>query len=169
MTWQIIQKANIALKSTSSKPDPWLGSVFEWIKRLPPAARGKAGAALVAEMLRAFGYSVGHGTLAQSFVVKTHVIKVKLSMAWNTSADSLTFQQIEDDPYTHLAMLGLQPADAWFWICPKSVVLHHSTPQHKKPSRWIHFAIGLEPTWLAAHGGGIARARAACSGELGAP
>jgi hypothetical protein len=142
--------------------------VFAWLKETTPRDRGTAGSEMVAEMVRGFGYQLGAGPIAQSFLVKEHTVKVKMSMAWGGDGDFI-FQQIEDDAYTHLAMLGLEPTTAWFWLCPKLVAWNNAEAQHRSDSRWIQFHSSRPPEWLQSSGGHIDTAQATCTAHLGNP
>jgi hypothetical protein len=164
----LLQAANTTVRTTTARQNPWQKSIFAWLKHVPPVARGTAGAEMVAEMLRGFGYHVSAGPIAQSFCVKSHVVKVKMSMSW-AGARVFKFQQIEDDPYTHLAMLGLEPATAWFWLCPKEAAWKKAEAQHRGESRWIQVSIGRPPKWLEAYGGLIDTAQATRTAQLGKP
>lgn len=171
MSKTILLQANDAVRKATALPnpanDPWRNSPFGWIKKLgSPLQRGRAGHLIVERMFRSFGYTLTPGTIKQSFKVNGHVVKVKSSMAWG-GGDGFKFQQIEDDPYSHVAMLGLQPNDAWFWLCKKSVARARSGGQHRQESRWIVIQLGHVPAWLP--GGHIDDAKKTCISELGKP
>jgi hypothetical protein len=147
---------------------PWQASNFAWLKTLANVARGAAGADIIEELLRNLGYQPQAGAIAQSLVVKGHTVKVKLSMIW-AGSNEFVFQQIEDDPYDYLVMLGLEPADAWLWICPKAVARQNATVQHAGDSPWIRFVLGRRGVWMAPFGGNIQNALGTLTGQLGAP
>jgi hypothetical protein len=148
--------------------NPWNGSAFAWLKTQANVARGAAGAAIFADLLRRLGYSPQPGALTQSLVVNRHVVKVKLSMLWSRS-NEFVFQQIERDNYDRLAMLGLEPADAWLWVCPLKVARQHATTQHDGDSPWIRFVLGNQGAWMSRYGGSIQNALATVTAQLGPP
>jgi len=170
MSWRALLTANNAAQAAAaqSNPNVWIGSHFAWLKGLANRARGDAAREMVEAMLRGFGYRTRAASVAQSFVVKRRTVKVKLSMGW-AGSKTLKFQQIEDDPYTHIAMRGLEPSDAWFWLVPKAVAWSQSSGQHRADSRWIQFSAARVPAWLTKYGGHISGAQALCTAQLGAP
>jgi hypothetical protein len=169
MSWNALLAANGAAQTTATAgANPWLGSPFRWLKGLANLPRGTAAREILETMVRGFGYRTQRARVAQSFAVKSHVVKVKLSMGWG-GANNFKFQQIEDDPYTHLAMLALAPGDAWLWVCPKAVAWANASGQHRADSRWVELATGNVPGWLQSHGGHIAGAQALCTAEFGSP
>jgi hypothetical protein len=89
-------------------------------------------------------------------------------MIW-AGSNEFVFQQIEDDQYDFLAMLGLEPTDAWLWVCPKVVARQHATVQHDGDSPWIRFVLGKQGAWMSSYGGNIQQALATLTGQLGAP
>ncbi len=170
MSWNALVAANQAAQAGAATGggSPWVGSPFYWLKGLANLPRGDGARQMVETMLAGFGYGTSAASIAQSFQTKGHVIKVKLSMGWSGSK-TFKFQQIEDDPYTDLAMLGLEPADAWFWLCPKAVAWANASGQHRTDSRWIQLAANRAPAWLKTYGGHIASAQALCLAQLGTP
>ncbi len=168
MTALIAANTNARKKAASSGTNPWLSSQFYWLKKLATNPRGDAAREMSELMLSSFGYQIRVGPLAQSFIVNGHTVKVKLCMAWSGSK-SLKFQQIEQDAYTHLLLLGLEPKDAWFWLSPQAVSWANAGGQHRQESRWIQFSVNRAPKWLAQYGGTIAKAQATCLAQLGSP
>jgi hypothetical protein len=64
---------------------------------------------------------------------------------------------------------GLQPNDAWFWLCPKTVAFQNATSQHRKESRWVELSAAHVPAWLSKYGGHIAGVNAVFLAQLGKP
>jgi hypothetical protein len=118
MTWnQIITAAATASTQIPSRLRQWpASSPFAWIVPLAPVSKGRAGLIMVTEMMRLNGYSVSKAKgIAQSVAANSGVVKVKLCLEWD--AGTFVFEQIEDDNYAFLAMLGLRPHDAFLWLC----------------------------------------------------
>jgi hypothetical protein len=171
MNWDSLVVSNRQVRFDSERlgDSPWARSQFGWLKKLANIPRGQAAVKIVEKMLVKRGYKVTTGRLAQSFNVNHRVVKLKLSMAWSGSR-VLKFQQIEDDSYTHLATLGLEVRDAWFWLCPKSVAWRNAAGQHRTDrSRWIQLRTDQLPRWLEPYGGHISGAEAICLQRLGSP
>jgi hypothetical protein len=123
---------------------------------------------MVTEMMRLNGYSVSKAKgIAQSVAANSGVVKVKLCLEWD--AGTFVFEQIEDDNYAFLAMLGLRPHDAFLWLCTKTLALTNSVAQHKRPSRWVVFEPAQPPAWLAPHGGHVSNASTTLGNALGPP
>jgi hypothetical protein len=136
MSWEILKAANAQLEQEPRKrTSMWADSDFRWLKTLSLTERGKAGARLVALLLRELGYTTTDASLAQTIEANGCALKVKTSMLWSTN--QFRFQQIEHDAYTHLALLGLAPHAAWFWLCPREVAFEHAEAQHGELSRWL--------------------------------
>jgi hypothetical protein len=168
MTWAALTAANGVAKATLVAggvrvwPPP-----FDWLLTLANTQKGEAGLIMVRELAKTFGYVIAGAALTQSFTLKEYVVKVKLCLQWKDG--KIVFEQIEDDSYTHLAMLGLEPATGWLWISTKADALTNSDAQHKKPSRWVGFKPTKQPAWLVARGGSIANAQATFLNAFGPP
>jgi hypothetical protein len=170
MTWNdLVTAAVTASGRITSHVRHWpQSSPFAWMIPLPPVSKGRAGQIMVAELMQANGYSVTKAKgIAQSLAVTKGVVKVKVCLEWDTGA--FVFEQIEDDNYDFLAMLGLRHHDAFFWLCSKPVALTNSAAQHKRPSRWVVFQPTAPPAWLAPHGGHIGNTAATLTTALGPP
>jgi hypothetical protein len=126
-------------------------SPFHWLLPLPPVSKGKAGRIMIEELLRQNGYSTGRASgVAQSLKVTRGVLKTKLSLEWD--AGTFAFEQIEDDPYDFLAMLGASPQRRL------SLGVHesHGVGQRRGPARAAQ-QVGRFPCAVAtvlAHGSG---------------
>jgi hypothetical protein len=135
---------------------------------LAPVSKGRAGLLMVRELLALNGYATTRAKgIAQSLTVKKLVVKVKLSLEWEDA--TFAFEQIEDDPYDLLAMLGLRPREGFLSMCPKAIALRNAAGQHKQPSRWVVFSPSAPPRWLAPHGGNVSQLAATLSAAFGTP
>lgn len=156
MTWDNIVVAAAGVQSRiSSRIRRWpQDSPFAWMIPLAPVSKGRAGLMVVRELMHMNGYITRDAKgIAQSFITVKGVVKVKTSLLWDNG--TFVFEQIEDDPYDFLAMLGLMHHDACFWLCTKKLALTNSHDQHKSQSRWLVFEPSCVPTWLSNHGGHI--------------
>ena len=168
MSFQQLRTIN-GLMSVQAGVSPWAASQFGWMKGFSTVTRGGFGAELVSKLAQALGYVTAGGALTQSFIVKGQTIKVKLSMLWTDGG--LRFEQVEDDPYDHLAMLGLEPSDtdAFLWLAPKALVRQHAVVQHAGDSPWIRFRPNAVPAWLTPFGGSVGLAAQTFANQVGAP
>ncbi len=175
MTWSDLLAGNDLAKQQPG-PDKTVWperSPFHWMQQKTNGSRGQAAATMVATLAAKNGYAVtpgGKRELAQSFSVAAGVVKVKLCMIGTNN--SCIFQQIQDEQYDFLAMLGLGRGpsnDADLWICTKEIAFQNAGIQHDNGSRWVTFQRAAPPTWLASHGGPIADAAKTLAAALGSP
>jgi len=122
------QDAQLAmgLREASS---PWVGSPFEWVMSLASRSRGKAGEMLAEAWLRRIGLGVrspvnsGHDR-----VVNDRKIEIKFSTLWQ--AGQYVFQQLRNQDYEYVFLLGVSPHEVSVWMPPKAVAFEHAIPQH---------------------------------------
>ena len=92
----------------------------------------------------------GHMELTASRAHNGTVLKVKMSMQWDNG--TFAFEQIRDEEYDYLVMLGITPHGLVIWTVPKDVALKNSQVQHAEESRWVRFAAATPPLWLWPYG-----------------
>lgn len=144
------------LMGTATKEDPWAGSPFEWIMRLASRRRGKAGEVLVEAWLRRLGLDVGRPLSGDhDRVVNGRKVEIKFSTLWEQG--DYVFQQLRDQDYELVVLLGISPTSAHGWIVPKAEAIEHSVPQHGgargSDTRWLRFRAADPPSWMAEFGG----------------
>jgi hypothetical protein len=125
----------------------------------------------VAGWLHSEGFVVGRSASSDSDrSVGLHQVEIKLSTLWDTG--QFVFQQLRDQDYRYVILLGVTPDEAKVWILPKNVAMKHSTPQHTggtgAETRWLSFDAAEPPSWLSRYGGDNTRALAAARRYLGA-
>lgn len=135
---------------------PWAGSPFEWVMALASRSRGKAGEKLAEAWLRRSGFRVepprnsGHDR-----VVNDNPIEIKFSTLWQSG--QYVFQQLRDQDYKYILLLGVSPHEVSVWMPPKAVAFEHAVPQHGgslgTDTRWLRFNASSPPSWLGAFGG----------------
>ena len=145
--------ASAAVKSefeTKEEADLWASSEFVWLRNLPSARRGKAGVALVEVLLRGVGFDVDErqGT-GHDRVVSGVKLKVKFSTLW--AAGVYNFQQIKDEDYDYLLLLGVSPTRAHAWLVGKQVALENAQPNGTQGS-WLTIEPGSQPQFLTTDG-----------------
>lgn len=151
----------------------WAGSPFAWIKTRPSRQVGKIGEQLVAGWCAAKGLGVmPTGDSDADRVINGRRTEIKFSTLWTprpgtTAGANYVFQQIRDQRYDQLVLLGLSPFGASCWVLPKSVTqtTPHPvglTPQHGgaagRDTLWLRFPAAMPPVWLEQYGGTLAAA-----------
>lgn len=142
--------------------DPaWAASPYAWLRRLPSSRRGAAGAAVVEAVLVGLGRQVGPSPDCEADrLVDGRRVEVKLSTLW--ASGEFRFQQLRDQNYESVAMLGVAPFEVRLWWVPKAVAWERAAPQHcgakGSDTRWLRFAAAAPPAWLGAFGGELADA-----------
>ena len=151
--------AAIAPDYEIAQDDPWLGSPFEWILRVPSRTKGAIGEALVAGWAAAKGFDVTRSTNSDADrVINGHRIEIKLSSLWKSGG--FKFQQIRDQDYDFALCLGISPFDAQAWLLPK-IVLHEFVIGHMgqhtgssgSDTSWISFQADQPYEWMKPFGG----------------
>jgi hypothetical protein len=144
------------IMGTAAASNPWAGSAFEWIMRLASRRRGKAGEILVEAWLRRLGYEVGRPLSGDhDRLVGGRKTEIKFSTLWE--GGDYVFQQLRDQDYELVVLLGVSPAAAHGWVVPKAVAIERSIPQHGgargSDTRWLRFRAASPPAWLSEFGG----------------
>ncbi len=146
--------------------DPWAGSPFEWIRKIPASrTRGKAGELLAEAWLIRLGLRVAAASDAgHDRRVAGRKVEIKFSTPWRAAPSqtgSFRFQQIRDQDYEVALLLGLTPIRAQIWLVPKEELYVHATGQHGGAQgvvRWLSFPANAPPKWLQPFGGELERA-----------
>lgn len=155
---------------TATREDPWAGSPFEWLMRLPSRRRGKAGELLAEAWLRRLGYRVDRRLSGEhDRLVNGKKVEIKFSTLWESG--DYVFQQLRDQDYELVVLLGVSPALADGWVVPKSTAFEAAIPQHGgargADTRWIRFRAHSPPEWLAGYGGGLESFESAVARYIG--
>ncbi len=146
-----------------TKTARWVGSPFEWIMALPSRTKGRVGELLVENWLKEIGHRVGKPTNSgHDRTVDGRKVEVKVSTLWADN-DTYTFQQLRDQDYEFVFLLGLSPNRVDGWFAPKEIVFEHAVPQHGGATgvdtRWLTFIAASPPAWLAEYGGTLNECR----------
>lgn len=156
------QDAQLAM-GVPEASSPWAGSPFEWVMSLASRSRGRAGEVLVEAWLRRIDLTVrppqnsGHDR-----VVNGHKVEIKFSTLWQ--AGQYVFQQLRNQDYEYILLLGISPHEVSVWMPPKSVAFEQAIPQHGgaagTDTRWLRFDAARPPGWLSEYGGSLAEGAA---------
>jgi len=150
--------------------DVWQNSPFGWIRRCPSRQVGAIGEKLVAGWLATRNYDVVRCTDSEADrIINGLRVEIKFSTLWKSGI--FKFQQIRDQNYDILLMLGLMPFDARCWAVPKAILMQRwgtsdgPRSQHAgsagRDTAWLSFPANHPPSWLAPYGGSLADAAAA--------
>lgn len=138
--------------------DPWAGSPFEWILKVPSRSKGAVAEALVAEWAETRGFSVKRSPHSDADrIINGHRVEIKLSTLWETG--KFKFQQIRNQDYDYCLCIAISPFDVHAWLLPKPVLLTHVIGfmgQHNgaagKDTDWIGFNRGAPYDWMKPYG-----------------
>lgn len=138
--------------------DPWAGSPFAWVMRLASRSRGRAGELIVESWLEGMGFEMalpvnsGHDRL-----VGGRKVEIKFSTLWGSG--EYVFQQLRDQDYQYVIMLGVSPTTASCWVVPKAEAFARAVPQHGgaagRDTRWLRILASAPPEWMTQYGGDL--------------
>lgn len=138
--------------------DPWIGSPFQWITKLPSRSKGAIGEALVAGWAAAKGFDVIRSRNSDADrIINGHRVEIKMSSLWATGG--FKFQQIRNQDYDYCLCIGISPFDAQAWLLPKDVLLERvigHMGQHTgatgADTAWLGFDSQKPFDWMAPYG-----------------
>jgi len=146
--------------------DPWVGSPFAWIRTRPSRQVGAIGEQLVAGWCAAKGLDVLRtGDAKADQVINGRRMEIKFSTLW--AGGDYVFQQIRNQRYDSVVLLGVSPFMASCWVVPKPVLLEVPLKpglayQHGgragRDTTWLRFPSTNPPAWLRQFGGTLAAA-----------
>jgi len=144
--------------------DEWDSSPFQWIRHKSSRSKGKIGEDLVRFWATRERMRVERPTdSGHDCRIDGVPVEVKLSLVW--AGGQFCFQQIRDQSYEVVCLLGLEPQRVHLWAVPKSVLWPKAIGQHTgatgQDTRWLRFPAAHPPEWLAEYGPTLSKARAA--------
>ena len=139
--------------------NPWIGSPFEWILKVPSRSKGAIGEALVAGWAATKGFDVLRSRHSDADrIINGHKIEIKLSTLWRSGG--FKFQQIRDQDYDYLFCIGISPFDAQAWLIPKSALREYvigymgqHTGSAGTDTAWLAFPQYEPYDWMEPYGG----------------
>lgn len=102
--------------------DPYEASPFRWIRQQPSATKGAIGALLIREWATRVGLDPAD-RLSSDHDLRVSGLKIEVKMSTLWSATDFKFQQLRDQDYEYVCMLGLEPQAARLWVVPKEEAL----------------------------------------------
>jgi hypothetical protein len=156
----------------SDAADPWADSQHAWLMKQSSRRRGKSGEMIIHKWLEGLGMKVDKAVASSSDrTVNGHRVEVKLSTLWTSG--QLTWQQLRDQDYSHVLLLGIEPQRVRVWCIPKDVIRAHATPQHTgqagTETLWLSVRADAIPSWMDPYGGDLDLAAAVAAQVLAAP
>lgn len=155
--------ANSLKKDVTSKKDmfDWTGSPFAWIKEQPSRRIGKIGELMVEKWCRDQKFEVTQSPDSEADRVIAGIrVEVKLSTLWQKGY--FKFQQIRDQNYDAIWLLGVGPGFVRNWLVPKSIVQSHvigklgqHTGSEGAETAWLSIIPGQEPDWIKPYGSSL--------------
>ncbi|MCZ2405060.1 hypothetical protein IV498_18345 [Paenarthrobacter sp. Z7-10] len=150
--------ASLAPGYARAVDDPWIGSPFEWILKVPSRTKGALGEALVSGWAAAKGFDVIRSRNSDADrVINGHRIEIKLSSLWRSGG--FKFRQIRDQEYDYCFCIGISPFDAQAWLLPKALLQEHvigHMGQHTGASgtdtSWLGFQSDRPYEWMEPYG-----------------
>jgi hypothetical protein len=114
-----IAAANAIRDERTESDDMWIGSPFAWVQPLSSRTKGAVAEKIVEAWAKGQGFSVGRGRSSDTDrIIHGHRIEIKYSREW--AKGTYRFQQIRDQQYDYIFLLGLRPQDVQAWLIPKS-------------------------------------------------
>lgn len=151
----------IELDYRSSSVDAWDGSPFAWIRPLPSRRKGAVGEKLVERWCVSNQFSVARtGDSEADRIISGRRVEIKLSTLWESG--EFKFQQIRNQDYEFIFLLGLAPFSVHAWFIPKKELEEHVIGvlgQHTGASgtdtAWLSIKMGEEVDWLKPYGNSL--------------
>lgn len=160
----LAQLATTIREDYDDEDDEWKSSPFAWVKTRPSRQIGAIGEKLISGWLAAKGFDVTRSPDSDADrIVNGLRAEIKFSTLWKNGG--FKFQQIRNQDYDFILMLGICPFDAFCWAVPKSTVMEKwqsgdgIIAQHGGSTgvdtAWLGFPIDNPPRWLQSFGGSL--------------
>jgi len=96
-------------------------------------------------------------------IVEGRKVRIKFSTLWRSGL--YTFQQVKDEDYEYVLLLGVSPGHGHLWVLEKATALRLAG----SPTAWISFAPEAPPVEIGAAGGLPSAAAGALLAAFGPP
>lgn len=108
----------------------WRGSPFEWIRHRPSRSIGAIGEKIVSMWLAMHDFSVSRSPDSDADrIVENMRVEIKFSTLWESG--TYVFQQIRDQSYDFIILLGISPHDAHCWVLRKEDIIRLWKEEHQ--------------------------------------
>lgn len=148
------------------KHAPWKASQFAWIRMCSSRTRGGIGEKMIASWLKQHGFDIQSAPDREAdWLVQGKRVEVKFSTLWEDGA--YRFQQIRDQNYDFMIMLGISPVAAHIWVIPKDdlmkfwdggVLRGQHTGNDASETAWIRLFPDNDNPHFASWGNGLDKA-----------
>lgn len=119
---ELVQISNMIYEEYKSENILWKGSPFEWIKHRPSRSIGAIGEKIISAWLAMHNFNVSRSSDSQADrIIEGKRVEIKFSTLWKSG--DYKFQQLRDQHYDFVIMLGISPHDAHCWVVPKSEIM----------------------------------------------
>lgn len=150
--------ASLAINYVAGEDDPWIGSPFEWVLKVPSRTKGAIGELLVQEWAREKGLDVRRSPSSNADrIINGHRIEIKMSTLWSNGG--FKFQQIRDQDYDQCLCLAVSPFEVNAWLLPKDLLRQYvigHMGQHTgaagSDTAWLGFQANNPYPWMRPFG-----------------
>lgn len=119
---EIVQISNRLYKEYEEENSAWENSPFKWIKQRPSRSIGAIGEKIIASWLAMYDFNITRSPDSDADrIVEGKRVEIKFSTLWKSG--DYKFQQLRDQNYDFVIMLGVSPNDAHCWVVPKQEIL----------------------------------------------
>ncbi len=119
---EIVQISNLIYEEYTGENFMWENSPFKWIKHRPSRSIGAIGEKIIASWLAMHNFNVTRSPDSNADrIVEGKRVEIKFSTLWKSG--DYKFQQLRDQNYDFVIMLGISPNDAHCWVVPKQEII----------------------------------------------
>lgn len=126
---ELVQISNMLHQEYIAETAEWNDSPFGWIKQQPSRTVGAIGEKIISAWLAMHDFNVSRSPdSGADRIVEGKRVEIKFSTLWKNG--SYTFQQLRDQNYDFIIMMGLSPHDAHCWVVPKKDIIRLWKEEH---------------------------------------
>lgn len=143
---ELVQISELLHEEYNNEHSAWKDSPFGWIKKHPSRTIGAIGEKIIASWLAMHDFNVSRSPDSEADrIVEDKRVEIKFSTLWENG--NYKFQQIRDQHYDFIIMLGVSPHDAHCWVLEKQDVIRLWKKEHIISSQ--HGGIvGSDTAWI---------------------
>ncbi len=139
----------------------WIGSPFAWIESLPSRTIGKVGEQLIASWCAAQNFDVRSSPDSEADrIIGGLRVEIKFSTLWKSGI--YKFQQLRNQAYDVVILLGISPYDVHCWVLAKETILEkwksgevksQHTGSQGTDTAWLSVTPSAPQIWLTPRSG----------------